>query len=51
MPARSDEELRLAREVEDADWQVAWGRLDRSIPLPDWEDNLVRFLRGAPGEA
>jgi HEAT repeat protein len=46
-----DEESRLAREVADGDWQIAWERLDRSIPLPEWEDHLVRFLRGAPGEA
>ncbi|MCK4412430.1 MAG: HEAT repeat domain-containing protein [Candidatus Eisenbacteria sp.] len=45
------EEQRLAEEVEDSSWQVVWERLDRSVPLPEWEGNLVRFLRGAPGES
>ncbi|MBP7669080.1 MAG: HEAT repeat domain-containing protein [Candidatus Eisenbacteria bacterium] len=42
------EEERLAREVKDADWSVDWGRLGSSEPLPEWKENLIRFLRGVP---
>ncbi|MFH1144677.1 MAG: HEAT repeat domain-containing protein [Candidatus Eisenbacteria bacterium] len=43
-----EEEQRIAREITDDSWSVAWERLTRSDPLPEWKDNLIRYLRGMP---
>ena len=41
------EEARLALEVADEAWGVLWDRLDPGEPLPEWDHDLVRALRGA----
>lgn len=42
-----DEEVRLALEVADEAWGIQWERLGAGEPLPDWDHDLVRALRGA----
>jgi len=41
-----DEEARLALEVADEAWGIHWERLEPGEPLPDWDHDLVRALRG-----
>jgi HEAT repeat protein len=42
----ADEEARLALEVTDEAWGIHWDRLIAGEPLPEWDRDLVRALRG-----
>ncbi len=45
----SEEERRLAVEVSDEAWGVAWEQLSGGGVLPTWDLDLVRYLRGTVG--